>query len=34
MWCENQEVKAGDCTPHQQTCGFNDTKGYFDCQQP
>ncbi|MBT8494390.1 MAG: serine protease [Deltaproteobacteria bacterium] len=32
VWCENQEVKSGDCTPHGKTCGFNDSKGYFDCQ--
>lgn len=31
IWCENEEVKSIDCSTSQAHCGYNSSKGFYDC---
>ncbi|MEO0815081.1 MAG: trypsin-like serine protease [Myxococcota bacterium] len=31
-WCEDNELREVDCAERQETCMFDETNGYFDCE--
>ena len=33
IWCENDEIKSINCQASGFDCGYNSSKGYYDCLQ-